>query len=393
MNDRSARRLRHAVIGAGAGVLKAHMPALLLPSVDLVAVTDTDEASGRSRAAELGCAFYGDHLDMLADEAPEVCVILAPQPFHARIAIDCLEAGSHVLVEKPMAVRLDEADTMVEVAEATGRLLAVNFQRRFRPEVRAAKRLIKGGELGDVQRISTTHYWTRPAAYYQTTPCRAIPAIEGGGLLMNQASHDLDLLCHLLGMPERVVAWTDTILHDVEVEDTVQAMLRWPGGVFGSLYTSTAGAGDEPNLVVYGTASRLRVFEGGLEFERFGVDLKEYGCRGARVLRAAFESGAGAGGAGGSTRRSSARLPGPSRSHPEGFTAHGGRHRGAQVAGAGARYNLLELHPRTGVAAAELEHLRLCARRAAYRGKGEMNEPRAGYERSRVPALRARWTV
>jgi predicted dehydrogenase len=93
---------------------------------------------------------------------------------------------------------------------------------------------------------------------------------------MNQASHDLDLLCHLLGMPERVVAWTDTILHDVEVEDTVQAMLRWPGGVFGSLYTSTAGAGDEPNLVVYGTAGRLRVFEGGLEFERFGVDLKEY---------------------------------------------------------------------------------------------------------------------
>jgi predicted dehydrogenase len=93
---------------------------------------------------------------------------------------------------------------------------------------------------------------------------------------MNQASHDLDLLSHLLGMPERIVAWTGTVLHDVEVEDTAQAMLRWSGGVFGSFYTSTAGAGDEPNLVIYGTAGRLRVFEGRLEFERFGVDLREY---------------------------------------------------------------------------------------------------------------------
>jgi predicted dehydrogenase len=276
MDDGAARRLRHAVIGAGAGVLKAHLPALLSPGVDLVAVTDVNEEPGRSRALELGCGFYADHREMLADELPEVCVILAPQPFHARIAIDCLEAGSHVLVEKPMAVRLDDADAMVEAAREAGRLLAVNFQQRYRPEVRAAKRLIAAGELGDIPRVGMTHYWTRPAAYYETAPWRAAPAIEGGGLLMNQASHDLDLLCYLLGMPERIVAWTGTILHDVEVEDTAQAMFRWSDGVFGSFYTSTAGAGDEPNLVIYGTAGRLRVFEGGLEFERFEVDLEEY---------------------------------------------------------------------------------------------------------------------
>ena len=276
MDDGSARRLRHAVIGAGAGILKAHMPALLSPDVDLVAVTDVNEEPGRSRAVELGCRFYTDHRDMLVDKLPDVCVILAPQPFHARIAIDCLEAGSHVLVEKPMAVRLDDADAMIEAAGEARRLLAVSFQQRFRPEVRAAKRLIEAGELEEVQRVSMTHYWTRPAAYYETAPWRAGPAIEGGGLLMNQASHDLDLLCHLLGMPERIVAWIGTVLHDVEVEDTAQAMLRWPGGVFGSFYTSTAGAGDEPHVVIYGTAGRLRVFEGRLEFERFEVDLEEY---------------------------------------------------------------------------------------------------------------------
>jgi predicted dehydrogenase len=276
MDNGLARRLRYAVIGAGAGVLKAHRPALLSKDVELVALTDVNVGLGRRRAEEFGCDFYADHRDMLADKHPEVSVILAPQPFHARIAIDCLEAGSHVLVEKPMAVRLDDADAMVETARETGRLLAVSFQQRFRPEARAAKRLIEEGELGDVQRVNMTHYWTRPAAYYETAPWRAVPAIEGGGLLMNQASHDLDLLCYLLGMPERVVAWTDTILHDVEVEDTAQAMLRWSGGVFGSFYTSTAGAGDEPNVVIYGTAGRLRIFEGRLEFERFKVDLKKY---------------------------------------------------------------------------------------------------------------------
>jgi predicted dehydrogenase len=276
MDNGSARRLRYAVIGAGAGVLKVHRPALLSQDVELVAVTDINEELGRSRAVELGCDFYPDHRDMLTDKLPEVCVILAPQPFHASIAIDCLEAGSHVLVEKPMAIRLDDADAMIEAAIEAQGLLAVNFQQRFRPEVRAAKRLSEAGELGDIQRVSMTHYWTRPAAYYETAPWRAVPAIEGGGLLMNQASHDLDLLCYLFGMPERVVAWTDTILHDVEVEDTVQAMLRWSGGVFGAFYTSTAGAGDEPSIVIYGTAGRLRIFEGRLEFERFEVDLKEY---------------------------------------------------------------------------------------------------------------------
>jgi predicted dehydrogenase len=276
MDDGSARRLRYAVVGVGAGVLKVHRPALLSQDVELAAVTDINEEPGRSRAVEWGCDFYVDHRDMLADKLPEVCVILAPQPVHARIAIDCLEAGSHVLVEKPMAIRLDGADAMIEAAREARRLLAVNFQQRFRPEVRAAKRLIEDGELGDFQRVSMTHYWTRPAAYYETAPWRAVPAIEGGGLLMNQASHDLDLLCYLFGMPERIVAWTDTILHDVEVEDTVQAMLRWTGGVFGSFYTSTAGAGDEPSIVIYGSAGRLRVFEGRLEFERFEVDLKEY---------------------------------------------------------------------------------------------------------------------
>jgi predicted dehydrogenase len=276
LDEVPSRRLRHAVIGVGAQILKAHLPALLSEDVELVAVTDVNEELGRRRAEELGCDFYADHREMLADKQPEVSVVLAPQPFHAGIAIDCFEAGSHVLVEKPMAIRLDEADAMIETAERVGRLLAVSFQRRYLPEVRAARRLIENGELGDIQRVSTTVYWTRPAAYYEQAPWRGVSAVEGGGLLMNQATHNLDLLCYLLGMPERVVAWTDTLLHDIQVEDTVQAMLRWPDGALGSLYISTAGAGEEHSTVVSGTGGRLRIRPGGLEFGTFEMDLKEY---------------------------------------------------------------------------------------------------------------------
>jgi predicted dehydrogenase len=193
MDDGSARRLRHAVIGAGAGALKARMPALLSPGVELVAVTDVNEEPGRSRAVMLGSNFYVDHRDMLADSLPEVCVILAPQPFHARITIDCLEASSHVLVEKPMAVRLDGADAMIEAARDAGRLLAVNLQQRFHPAVRAAKRLIEAGELGEIQRVSMKHYWTpatvprpRPSQERSVRPARGRRHLEaalgaGGG--------------------------------------------------------------------------------------------------------------------------------------------------------------------------------------------------------------------
>ncbi len=95
MDNGFARRLRHAVIGAGAGVLKVHLPALLSDGVDLAAVTDVNEELGRRRAVELACDYYADHREVLADKLPDVCMILAPQPFRASIAIDRLEAGSH----------------------------------------------------------------------------------------------------------------------------------------------------------------------------------------------------------------------------------------------------------------------------------------------------------
>lgn len=144
------KRLRHVIIGVGAGVLNMHRPALTLETVQLVGVSDVNAEVGAARAAELVCPFYEDYERMLAETQPEVAVILTPHPFHAPIATACLGAGCHVLVEKPMAVHVAEADAMIAAAQRTGRLLAVNLQHRHRAEVRTLKRLVEAGWLGQV---------------------------------------------------------------------------------------------------------------------------------------------------------------------------------------------------------------------------------------------------
>jgi len=118
---RPGGKLKHVIIGVGAGVLDMHRPALGLATTELVGVSDINTETGYQRAKELDCAFYADYLAMLAETKPDVAVILTPHPFHALMAIDCLQAGAHVLVEKPMAVQAAEADAMVEAASKAGR--------------------------------------------------------------------------------------------------------------------------------------------------------------------------------------------------------------------------------------------------------------------------------
>lgn len=270
------KRLRHVIIGIGAGILNGHRPALALPTVDLVAASDINTTVGRQRAQELDCTFYEDYRQMLAETRPDVAVILTPPFLHASMAIDCLRAGCHVLVEKPMAIQVAEADQMIEAARQNRRLLSVVFQQRFRPEIIAARKLLQEGTLGKIQRVELTAVWTRPTSYYKMASWRATWAGEGGGLLTNQASHNLDLLCQLLDGPKRLVAWTRHTLHQIETEDTVHAMLEWPGGALGSVHISTAEADDAERLRIIGTRGLLELSRGALQVQTLDMDISEY---------------------------------------------------------------------------------------------------------------------
>lgn len=274
---RPGSKLKHVIIGVGAGVLNMHRPGLALATTELVGVADINTEVGYQRAQELGCPFYADYRAMLAETKPNVAVIITPHPFHAPIAIDCLRAGAHVLVEKPVAIQVAEADAMVEAAARAGRLLAVNFQHRHRADVRTARRLIQEGALGKLQHVAMTAAWPRTTRYFTVVPWRGTWVGEGGGVLMNQAPHQLDILCYLFDLPERVVAWTRTALHRIETEDTVQAMMEWPSGLLGSLHISTAEVGCAERLEIVGTGGSLQLSKDGvLTFERLETDFRTF---------------------------------------------------------------------------------------------------------------------
>ncbi|MEM7735745.1 MAG: Gfo/Idh/MocA family oxidoreductase [Deinococcota bacterium] len=253
--------LSFAVVGAGANIYNNHKQAIRALGGNLVALCDVNADVGKARADEVGAAFYTSVEAMLAEMTPDVVSVVTPHPFHANIAIQALEAGCNVLVEKPMAVHVAEADAMIAAAETSGKKLALSFQQRLRPQVRALKQAVDDGAFGRIQHIDMATAWPRTNVYYQGSSWRATWQGEGGGVLLNQAPHQLDQICHLLGMPSKVTAWARRNLFDIETEDTIQAMLEWPSGTLGSVHISTA-EGWRPERVELVGSKRYANLEG-----------------------------------------------------------------------------------------------------------------------------------
>jgi predicted dehydrogenase len=163
--------LRYGLVGAGV-VAGMHLDALAaLEDVELVGIASLDRDAAAARAAEHGCRAFASAADLLACRL-DVVVIGTPHPSHAGLAIAALETGAHVLCEKPLAPEAREADAMIAAADRVGRLLGVCFQQRFRPVIAAARRLVDGGRLGELVRVSVVDPWYRPHAYYRSAGWR-----------------------------------------------------------------------------------------------------------------------------------------------------------------------------------------------------------------------------
>ena len=270
------RKVQYALIGAGAAVRRMHDIGIEKSDNEVIAVCDVLEDRARKAGAHFNCPWYTDYRQLLDEVRPEAVVIIAQHKFHADIAIAALRAGAHVLCEKPMGLHTAEADAMNEAAAEAGRLLAINYQQRTRPELVAAKRIIESGQLGQIQHVDVKTTWTRAAAYYKANDWRGSWNGEGGALLMNQTPHDLDLICWLVGMPARVHAWAPTIFHDITPADTVQAMMQWPGGAMGSFHASTAEGGKINRFEIIGTGGVIEINKGELRFARFDQDLYDF---------------------------------------------------------------------------------------------------------------------
>jgi UDP-N-acetyl-2-amino-2-deoxyglucuronate dehydrogenase len=281
------KTLTYALIGCAGGIAKTHIDALArLPEARLIAMCDLNADAGEKRATEAGARFFSDHRALLREAKPDIAIITTPHPFHPTIAADCFAAGAHVLTEKPIAISIADAEAMIAASEAAGRILAVNFQQRFRPVIEHARAFIASGELGELLRVLVVEPWYRPAAYFKSATWRGTWRGEGGGILMNQAPHTLDLMCHLAGSPARVMGWVRTFKHAIEVEDSAQAMFEFPNGALGVFQANTVDAGGAQRLEITGDKASLALTGDALTITRFAPSHSEHRAHATEMFSA-----------------------------------------------------------------------------------------------------------
>jgi predicted dehydrogenase len=233
-------RVRTALIGCGkVGQIQAQA-LRSLPESEFVAVCDNDRSRAVAFAETYGVRPYIDVTGMITESAVQAVFICTPHPLHARAAILAAEAGVHALVEKPLAASLEDCDAMLAAARKAGVKLGVISQRRWYEPVLRMKRAIESGRVGRPVLGTFTMYSWRDEAYYRSDPWRGKWDTEGGGVLINQSPHMIDLLLWL--MDDRVVEvsgyWANLNHPYVEVEDSAVAILRFRGGGLGSIVTS-----------------------------------------------------------------------------------------------------------------------------------------------------------
>jgi UDP-N-acetyl-2-amino-2-deoxyglucuronate dehydrogenase len=228
-----SRRLRVAIIGCGK-VAHLHAQALrLLPEAELVAVTDVDTDRARAFAKQYSVESRGD----LANA--EVAIICTPHPLHKASAIAAMNNGAHALVEKPLAATIADCDEMIEAAARNKVRLGAVSQRRFFEPIQRMKAAIDAGKIGRPVLGTVNMFSWRDEAYYKSDPWRGRWDTEGGGVLINQATHHLDILQWLMGPIEEVSGLWANLNHPyIEVEDTALAMVRFHGGGLGSITVS-----------------------------------------------------------------------------------------------------------------------------------------------------------
>lgn len=240
--------LRVAVIGCG-DISALHLDAIArFDGAELVAVCDTDPGRLAEAMSATGAPGYGTVEALLAEAGPDVVHVTTPHSTHSDIAVAALEANVHVLLEKPLAHDRAAASRLVAAATASQARIGVCFQNRYNATSQAARDVLESGELGEVRGASATVIWARTPEYYRDRPWRGTWAGGGGGLLMNQAIHTLDLLQWLVGDVVSVTGGAGTrLLGDViEVEDTADLVLTHASGARSVFYATLAHTANAP---------------------------------------------------------------------------------------------------------------------------------------------------
>lgn len=234
-------KLKFAILGCGRISYK-HVEALINNKNDteLVAVCDVIEEKAVERKDQYDMAMgntnvkvYTNYLEMLEREDIDVVTIATESGYHGKHAIYCLNNDTHVLIEKPMALSIDDADNIIKLAKEKGKKVCVSHQNRFNPPIQKLRRAIEEGRFGKLINGTARILWTRDDNYYKQAPWRGTKELDGG-TLMNQCIHNIDLLQWMMGSEvERIHSESGTFLRDIEMEDFGAILIRFKNGSIG----------------------------------------------------------------------------------------------------------------------------------------------------------------
>ncbi len=234
-------KISFGIIGCGV-IADFHSNALLGLAEDavLVGVADARTESAQRFAREKQVRAFATVEEMLACPEIDVVTICVPSGFHADIAVKAANAGKHIIVEKPMAITKEQLDVMEEACAKNGVVLSSIAQSRFTDDVRLAKQAVEDGLLGKLVCADIYMKFNRTQEYYNSGGWRGTKAIDGGGALMNQGIHGVDLLLYLAGDVKSVYAVSKTLARQIEVEDTLSAVLEFKSGATGVIQATTS---------------------------------------------------------------------------------------------------------------------------------------------------------
>jgi UDP-N-acetyl-2-amino-2-deoxyglucuronate dehydrogenase len=240
----------HIGLIGGGNISETHARAArAIPGVEISAIQGTNAEKIARLCREHGGTAYQDLGAFLKHRPMDLVIIGSPSGLHAEQGIAAARRGLHVLTEKPIEINTAKADALIEAAREAGVQLGVIFQDRMKPHIRQLKTWLEQGLLGRVLFVDARVKWYRPPEYYANSHWRGTIALDGGGALINQGVHTVDLLLWLLGDVVHVQARTATLLHKIEAEDTAVATLEFASGALGIFHATTAAYPGYPRRV------------------------------------------------------------------------------------------------------------------------------------------------
>ena len=274
-------KLRVGIIGVG-NIGSAHAHAIfegLVPNMSLRALCDTDaDVRARLEREYAGVPVFAAHGELIESGEVDAVIIATPHYYHPPIAIDAFDAGLHVLTEKPAGVDCASVREMCEAARESGKTFGVMFNQRANKLFSEAKRIMDSGELGELVRVVwIITNWYRKQEYYDSGDWRATWSGEGGGVLINQAPHNLDLWQWICGMPEKLRAECYVAKHhNIEVEDDATIFAEYANGASATFITSTGDYPGTNRLEITGSAGKLVLENKKLTHYKLAMDEREY---------------------------------------------------------------------------------------------------------------------